>query len=207
MATDLFLIRHAEQLSATVPGGELISDDEDDLSALGKWQARRLAERLVRTVRLDALYSSSLLRALETAHPLSELARLETHVDGDLAELRIHLPPDITPQAALEAWLRTWRVPTEPALPDGESYLELQQRVASVIGSIVLAHPDQKVAVVTHGGVMMALFRYFLGIPIDHVMPAWARVDHTAIFHWRSLQVQDVSGWELVAANDTHHLD
>jgi 2,3-bisphosphoglycerate-dependent phosphoglycerate mutase len=207
LATDLFLIRHAQQLSATTPDGELVSDDEDSLSALGHWQAQRLAERLARTIRLDALYSSSLLRALETAQPLGELTRLETHIDGDLVELRIHLPPDITPQAAREAWLRTWRMPTEPALPDGESYVELQQRAASAIGSIVLAHPNQKVAVVTHGGVTTALFRYFLGVPAETVLQAWVHIDHTSIFHWRTFQIQGTSGWELLAANDTHHLD
>ena len=207
MATDLFLIRHAEQLSATVPGGDLISDDDDELSALGKWQARRLAERLVRTVRLDALYCSSLLRAMQTAQPISELTGLEAQIDNDIVELRINLPEDITPEAAREAWLRTWRVPAEPALPDGESYVELQQRAAESIGSMILAHPDQKVAVVTHGGVIEAMFRYFLGIPVDRVFPAWVQVDHTAIFHWQSFQLQSLNGWSLLAANDTHHLD
>jgi broad specificity phosphatase PhoE len=84
---ELWLIRHADAYH----GLEGLSDGLVDppLSRRGQDQARRLAARLA-PVRLDALWSSDLRRARETAEELSRGRSLPVRVDARLREVRTH---------------------------------------------------------------------------------------------------------------------
>jgi phosphohistidine phosphatase len=77
--TRLFVIRHAE----AAPGDP---DDMRSLTPEGREQARALGERLAREgVRLDALISSPLLRARETAAALARALSVPAETDDRLA--------------------------------------------------------------------------------------------------------------------------
>lgn len=78
---DLYIIRHGESM------GNIGHDDADPvLTELGKKQAQLLALRL-RNIKFDAILSSPLTRALQTATPLSELRNTPITVMDELYEV------------------------------------------------------------------------------------------------------------------------
>ncbi len=207
--THLYFIRHAQQLSTQQTGGRVLPDCEDGLTSLGQAQARYVAARVARQIRPDVLYTSPLKRAWQTAHYIGAATGLPLNVEPNLAELRLNCPPDAAAEADFEGWVRARRAPYVPPFPGGETLADLLQRGAQAFETITHAHWNQTIVIVTHGGLIEMVSFHLLGIPIERNLTAFMRCDHTAIFHWHWLEMQDiqVQGWELLAANDTHHLD
>jgi probable phosphoglycerate mutase len=123
-ATEVWLVRHGDCYEGMADG------EDPPLSPLGRAQARRLAERVSR-IRCDAVWSSPLRRALETARAI----RPDVHVDERLVELGTDLS-----DGRVEF--------TEP--PDG-----VQTRMRSVVDDVVAAHPGGRVIVVSHAGAIL----------------------------------------------------
>src|SRR5688500_1044189 len=92
--TELWLIRHGE--SEGNRAGLLQGQRDYPLSARGRQQAQRLAERLG-TVRFDALYSSDLTRALDTARAVSATIGLPVTLDPGLREIDYGAWSGLTP--------------------------------------------------------------------------------------------------------------
>ncbi len=205
--TDLYLIRHARQLSADAPDDQLLPDDQDGLTARGLDQARRLANYVEARIKPDALYASPLLRARQTAQAITDCTGLAPQLDDRLREIRLNFPSTTTANEIMSLWLKARRRVDQPAFAGGESWLNLQNRSVAVIERIAQAHAKQSIVIVTHGGVIETLFFYFLGIPLERSLQSFVHIDHTGIFHWRPFHLKEDSGWELLAANDTRHLD
>jgi len=207
--THLYFIRHAQQFSAHQDGGLVLADHEDGLTEKGHAQARRVAARVACHIQPDVLYSSSLLRAKQTAQYVSAATGLLLQVDPNLAELHLNCPPEATADADFDGWVRARRLPYTPSFPGGESLNDLLQRGAQAFETITHAHWGQKIVIVTHGGLIEMVNFHLLGIPIERNLVSFIRCDHTAIFHWHWLELRDINvqGWELSAVNDTHHLD
>src|SRR5260370_8385252 len=92
-AAEFFIVRHAD----AIPGeDEIIPSgiyDNLPLSSIGRKQAQALAERLA-DMSFDAVYSSPLLRCLETAAPLAKQLGMTPTVFEGLKEIRLaHLRP------------------------------------------------------------------------------------------------------------------
>src|SRR5579871_5535577 len=100
--TEVLLIRHGDALP---DAAEVVLDgkyDSQSLSALGRRQAQALAERL-RDAGIDAIFSSPIPRARQTAAPLAEILELEILEDRDLREVRLGpIGPAILPGATGE---------------------------------------------------------------------------------------------------------
>lgn len=207
--THLYLVRHAQQLSIQLPIGPVLADHEDGLTEKGHTQARRVAERIVRSLQPDALYCSPLLRARQTARHISSATGLPPIVDADLAELRLNCPPETTTALEFDGWVRARQYPYIPPFAGGEALVDLQRRGVQAFETLARTHWDKTVVIVTHGGWIEMVLYAVLGIPIEHNLSAFVRCDHAAIFHWHWLEYPDLQlrGWELAAANDTHHLE
>ena len=207
--THLYFIRHAQQFSAHQNGGLMLTDREDGLTEKGHAQARCVAARVAQHIQPDVLYSSPLLRAKQTAQHVSAATGLPLQVDPNLAELHLNCPPAATAEADFDGWVRARRLPYTPAFPGGEALVDLLRRGAQAFETITRTHWGQKIVIVTHGGLIEMVNFHLLGIPIERNLISFMRCDHTAIFHWHWLELSDihVQGWELLAANDTHHLD
>jgi probable phosphoglycerate mutase len=130
-ATEVLLIRH----------GDVYDDAEEDvdppLSAAGREQAQRLARRL-RQIEVDALYSSPLKRALETARAIG----LETKIEPRLVEVETTLDGD----SHIEV--------TEP--PD-----HVVERMRAAVADAVAAHPGGRVVMIGHG---VAILHYLCDV-------------------------------------------
>jgi broad specificity phosphatase PhoE len=207
--THLYFIRHAQQFSAHNEGGPVLADHEDGLTEKGHAQARRVAARVARHIQPDVLYSSPLLRARQTARHISAATGLPLNIDPNLAELRLNCPQEATANIDFDGWVRARRLPYTPPFPGGESLADLLRRGALAFDTIAQTYRGKTIVIVTHGGLIEMVNFHLLGIPIERNLISFMRCDHTAIFHWHWLELKDihVQGWELLAANDTHHLD
>ena len=207
--THLYLIRHAQQFSVHNDQGLLLADHEDGLTEKGHAQARRMAERVANDIQPHVLYCSPLLRARQTARHVSEATGLPLNIDANLAELRLNCPSDASAEIEFDGWVRARRYPYTPAFPGGEALADLQRRGAQAFEQITQTHWGRTIAVITHGGLIEMVLYHLLGIPIEHNLTTFVRCDHTSFFHWHWLEMKDfnLNGWELMTANDTHHLD
>ena len=199
--TELLFIRHGEtdwnrqqrfQGQIDVP-----------LNATGQAQAVRVAERLAAD-RHDALFSSDLQRARETAAPLAAgwrltpvaLAGFREQNFGVLEGLDV---PTIRARHP-DLWQRWLEHRADYALPGGESLRQFHTRVMTAVRELVESHAGSRLAVVTHGGVLDMLWRSAYGLPL-HGLRA-CEIPNTGLnrLRWAAGELQ-VESW-----GDAEHL-
>jgi len=166
--TTVLLIRHAEneyvkkgRLAGRLPGV--------NLNEHGLEQARMLAEKLAQ-LPLNAIYSSPLERAMQTAEPLAKSHQLEIIQRPGLLETDYGEWEDKTLKALRRRKL--WRLvqfaPTHMRFPGGESFAEIQLRISQEIQELCSQHSEKHViACVSHADPIKLAIAYFLGIPLD----------------------------------------
>ena len=67
----------------------------------------------------------------------------------------------------LEEWRRFNLFRSGSAAPQGETMLEVQARMLRLVERLCAAHPEQTVALVSHGDVIKATLAHYLGVPLD----------------------------------------
>jgi broad specificity phosphatase PhoE len=168
--TELLLIRHGEtdwnrdrrwQGQSDIP-----------LNGAGEAQARDLAKRL-RGSRLDAIFTSDLQRARQTAEAVAAVTGAPVREDRRLREIGLGawegmLGDEI--RARDTETYETFRArPTAARPPGGESVLEVQRRVLTVLRDVLHAFPEGRVAIVSHGLALAALKVALRRLPLDAV--------------------------------------
>jgi broad specificity phosphatase PhoE len=157
-ATTLFLIRHAQsQLNAQ---GRWQGLTDAPLSAQGLAQAQAL-ERELAGERLDAVVTSPLLRALETARRVAAPHGLVPELEAELRELDVGEWGGLTRGEIAIRWpaelVQFDSGDADARPPGGESRRELGLRVGRAAMALVLRHAGRRIALVTHLGVIAAL--------------------------------------------------
>jgi probable phosphoglycerate mutase len=196
------LIRHGE----TAWNAELRIQGHRDLplDETGFSQAEALARRLSGR-HFDAIYSSDLLRARQTAGPLARACKLPVRIDAALRERNFGCWEGMTREemraadAAMAEALSARRPDDVP--PGGESLRRHLERVLSCLSRLSSLHAGQTVAVVTHGGTLDLVYRHVHGIPIER--PRDFPLPNASI-NWLS-----VCGdrWRFTSWGDTAHLE
>ena len=162
----LFLIRHAltdqtgKRLYGWTPGVHL--------SERGREQAGEIAARFD-GLSLSAIYSSPLERCRETAEPIAATKRLAILTRRELGEVDYGRWTN-RPLAQLtrtKLWKTVQHLPSQAVFPEGESFLQVQERGLRAIGEIAASHPRQHVAVVSHGDVIRLLISHLAGAHVD----------------------------------------
>jgi probable phosphoglycerate mutase len=174
------------------------------LNDLGRRQAGRLADAL-RDEGLEQVIASDLGRAAATARALAAPLSLPLALDPCLRERAFGVLEGHTYDEIALRWpdaARRWRArDPEFAADGGETLVGFHARCVAAIERIALAHAGRSIAIVTHGGVLDALYREAAGIPLD-APRTWVlgnasinRVLHTP------------QGFTLVGWDDHGHLD
>ena len=127
------------------------------LNKAGRAQAQELAASLAETG-IDAVYSSDLLRAHETARIVADRLGLPVEVDAGLREVdvgdwagRVHSEIEGIDPEGFQRWQaggKGWN--------GGESYEQMGERVVASVLRIAARHPGDTLLIVTHGGSIRA---------------------------------------------------
>jgi broad specificity phosphatase PhoE len=137
------------------------------LTERGREQAEALAERLAH-VGLDAVYSSDLRRALDTASAVARRQGLDVQELQELREVDVGSWSGLTRDEAEERFpegFRRWRAGF-PGWDDGETYEEMADRVFAAVERIARGHEGGRLLVVSHGGPIRALHAAALGLDV-----------------------------------------
>jgi probable phosphoglycerate mutase len=164
-STTILLARHGETDWNAV--GRWQGHTDRALTERGRRQAIELAERLA-DVELDAVYSSDLLRAVETAEPVAKRLGLPLQTLPELREVDVGTWAGLTRDEVAERFpdgFRRWSE-WQTGLEEGETYDEMGERVVGAILRLASEHPGERILVVSHGGAIRALHAAAAGIDI-----------------------------------------
>lgn len=208
----LYLIRHGKtdahlekrRQSPTTPLGEF-----------GKKQAEALAEKMD-LAKIDHLYSSDWPRAIQTAEYLSRKAQLDIKTHPLVHEIEKHPQLDEIPDDS-ELNLKYIRESRENTdnfdwkfEGQGESLNDVIERAKKVIGFLENGHPNDTVAVVSHGVFMTVMTTLILlGPDFDKktfLKVSWSlKIDNTGVNSFR--YDPETKYWTMTCFNDHGHLE
>jgi probable phosphomutase (TIGR03848 family) len=166
-ATTILLVRHGQ----TPTTGKLLPGRAKGLHLAdeGHEQAAVVAERIGALGRVDAIYSSPLERAKETAAPIATARGLRTQIDRGLYECDFGdwTGRDLKELMKLPEWRTVQSAPSTFRFPSGESFTEMQTRMVSTLDRLRLAHPGGTIVCVSHADTIKAAVAHALGTHID----------------------------------------
>ena len=163
--TTILLARHGE--TDWNRDGRFQGHADPALNELGRRQARELGLRL-RGEQIDAIWSSDLGRAKQTAFYVASQVSCVVRLSGELREMDVGSWSGCTREEIAARWpeeYERWRE-TGRGWPDGEDFDAMQARVVEAILGVAAAHPDDQVLVVTHGGPMRAVHAHAVGMTL-----------------------------------------
>lgn len=165
VATTLILLRHGQTALSAEKRFSGLGDPP--LTELGESQAEKAAARLAEA-RLDAIVSSPLGRARQTAEAVAKATGLPVHVDEDLRETDFGAWEGRTFAEIRDRWpheMNAWLADPAVAPPGGESFQSAGHRVQRARERILAAHPGETVLLVSHVTPIKLLVRYALNAP------------------------------------------
>ncbi|MFM0518252.1 histidine phosphatase family protein [Caballeronia jiangsuensis] len=170
MTTQVLFIRHGETDWNRIK--RIQGHIDIPLSEHGFLQAEQLGARLAREGRIDAVYSSDLQRAQQTARPFADALGLELRLSEKLRErfygaFQGHDSDEINDKFPAEYVEWQTRDPGFSPPGDGESQRVFYHRVVHATEPIVAAHPGGRIAVVAHGGVLDCNYRFAMKLSLQ----------------------------------------
>jgi probable phosphoglycerate mutase len=199
--TRFIVVRHGQtrwNVEMRVQGQE-----DSPLTDEGLAQAEAIARRLAEE-RFDVLVSSDLGRALQTAEPIARRCGLPIVRDARLRERHFGegegLAYDEIDRRWPDAFSRVRETDPDAVIPGGETRRQFHDRVHRAFESLVREYEGKRVAVVTHGGVLAALYRMVHSIPVGrpHKIPI-SNASYNAIAF-------SADAWSVETWDDVGHL-
>jgi 2,3-bisphosphoglycerate-dependent phosphoglycerate mutase len=193
----IYLIRHGE--TDWNQENRMQGQTDIGLNALGIKQAKSIANGLPSTI--DAIVSSDLSRALDTARAIASTHAVTIEVDSSLREIHLGSWEGKTWQEIKANHLDSRGFPPSDAPHGGESLSAFFERSHKAFDSIVDRYRGRDVAIVTHGGVIKMILCSIRGIPIEqreHLV-----VDNASITVITA--AQEEHHFVIVRQNDTAH--
>ncbi|MDM8000786.1 MAG: histidine phosphatase family protein [Dehalococcoidia bacterium] len=198
----LILIRHGEtewNKQRRIQGCR----SDTRLSQKGLEEADRLAAAL-RNERVDAIYSSPLKRAAETAQIISDACKVKVQLVNELREIDAGALDGLFETELTGTYETAWRElgsgDASISLPGGESLLDVAKRTSWAIDRLLERHADGTVLVVAHLLVNLVMVCQLLGTDLS-------RVSHLRLAP-ASITILELTtqGNSLLLLNDTCHL-
>ena len=199
--TEIILIRHGE--TEWNLSGRWQGHADSALSPRGVAQAEALSMRMGKED-VDQVYASDLERAQHTARLAGSEANWTFSLMPELRERDLGVLEGLTTDEMLVEYPDVYRSFREDGPeyqpPGGESFKQFCDRCSSAVEKLALLHCGKKIVAVTHGGVLGAIFRYVLRIPLD--------ADRNFVLLNCSLNriQKDGDRWNLVSWGDVAHL-
>ncbi|MCD8351464.1 MAG: histidine phosphatase family protein [Planctomycetaceae bacterium] len=167
MQKEVYLLRHAEPETAYTK--RFLGRLDPGLSPTGVEQAT-LAGRRLREFRPQAIIASPLRRASETAAIVADACCLAVQTDPDLIEIDFGDLEGLTFAEASERYpgiTDSWQaLAGDFSFPGGERFIEFNRRCCNV-ASRIRSCPEERVALVAHGGVLRGILCNLLAVEAD----------------------------------------
>ena len=164
MTTRIYLLRHA---STTAPAGTFVGRTDIPLSGQGLERLNSLTDYLND---VDRWYCSPMLRSRQTFEVLGRQGsvRAEPVIDDRLREIdfgRWEMKTFADISAADPEGVKAWEKYPNFVFPEGEAVNEFILRIADML-DVFMSDDNEKIAVVTHGGVIRTMICLALGISV-----------------------------------------
>lgn len=196
----IYLIRHGRQSSK-------LCNVNVDLSEEGFRQAALVGERLF-PEKIQAVYSSDLIRAVQTAQAANLYWNVEHMVRPDLREISFGDMEGMS-DGEIAVKYRDFKLQMEKMeedlpYPGGECAADVVHRALPVFEELVNSGYE-RVAVVTHGGVIRSMAAYYLGLDLAKWRILGKSLENCSIteFSWDDSQKR----FTLERFNDYAHLE
>ena len=199
--TEIILIRHGE--TEWNSQKRMQGHSNSDLSEVGRGQIQELGE-LMKNVSFDHIYSSDSLRTRQTAEAITQYSGHTLQFDQRIREKNLGVFEGLTSTEAKERHPEVYRLfktaGANYVIDEGESTQQLLERALEFIEEIRLRHPQERVVMVTHGGVVRVLMKHALGLSID--APTRFIIKNTGIFGliWNE-------NWLVTQMGGVYHLE
>jgi broad specificity phosphatase PhoE len=141
-----------------------------DLNRDGRAEARRLARRL-HGIKLSAVLSGPLERAVQTAHAVASVQHLEVECVEALHEVDFGdwTGRTFSELERLPEWKQFVSRRSRHAPPHGEPIVAVQERIVSVMTRLAAQHRGAACALISHPEVLKAGIAHLLGLPLDQL--------------------------------------
>ena len=172
---ELVFVRHGQPERVIRHDGQ---PADPPLSSVGQQQAAAVAVWLSE-IGIDALYSSPMRRALQTASAISESTGLVPSVHEGLSEFDSDSPAYVPMEVLKETDRERWDELATGSFGDSERTAHFIATVNDAVDEIVAEHRSQRVALACHAGVVNAYLARCLGFDPDTFLKF--DVDYTSV--------------------------
>jgi probable phosphoglycerate mutase len=199
-ALEILLLRHAQ--SQGNEEGRFGGHGPTPLTAEGRAQAEATARALAREGGLTAIVSSDLVRAIQTAQPVSEATRVDIVTTPELRERSVGVFTGLTFAEAAErhpeAYQAMMRRDPNACPPEGETQWQCATRAQACFDRAVTANAEGRVLLVSHAFTLNLILRRLFNLSDSEFF----QTDNCALHRLRRRH----NGWTIVALNDRAHL-
>ncbi|HMK63971.1 MAG TPA: histidine phosphatase family protein [Acidimicrobiales bacterium] len=140
------------------------------LSDSGRLQAGRAAERIAALGKPPtAVYASPLERTVETARPIAKAIGCRVRIERGLVECDVGqwTGARLSTLRRRAEWRAVINTPSTFRFPGGESFAEMQLRMASTLDRLAERHAGERIVVVSHADPIKAAVAATAGVPMD----------------------------------------
>ncbi len=203
--TKLYLIRHGQ--SAGNAEGRFGGHSPTPLSDLGKEQAE-LTAKILSKEKIHAIYSSDLLRAVQTAQPLAKILDLPIIQSPDFRERHVGVLEGLTFEESKQKYPNDYYAlinrNINHVITKGESYRQLLRRTNLALREIFEVHRGEKVVIFSHTGAICFITLQLLGaINRRTINTPWLVTSNCGI---NRFEIRGRNNVRVLAVNDTRHL-
>lgn len=204
--THVVLIRHGQSLGNAE--GRFGGHTDTPLSPRGRKQAKATARALANE-KFDAIYSSDLPRAIETASPLANRVGVQLQTTDALRERSVGVMEGLTFEEAAEQHPEQYqallRRDFEHVLLGGESYRQMLDRASRKLDEAIAQYPGGRIVMFTHTGTICILILHLLGaLDAPDLKPVWIATSNCGIARF---DLRSDNFVRVLAINDTRHLE
>jgi probable phosphoglycerate mutase len=205
LSTHVVIIRHGQ--SQGNAEGRFGGHTDTPLSPRGRRQAEATARALA-SEKFDAIYSSDLPRAIETASPLSWLTNVPLETTDALRERSVGVMEGLTFEEAAEQHPEQYqallRRDFEHVLLGGESYRQTLDRASRKLDEVIEQHKGGRIALFAHTGTICILILHLMGaLDAPELKPVWIATANCGIARF---DLRDDGFVRVLVINDTRHL-
>lgn len=165
--TTILMVRHGQ----TPTTGKLLPGRAPGLhlADAGVQQAERAGERIAELTKVDAIYTSPMERARETAAPIGKAVGLRPKVVKGLIECDFGdwTGAELQKLMKLPEWRTVQKAPSTFRFPNGESFTEMQVRMITALDKLRAEHPGGVIVCVSHADTIKAAMAHALGTHLD----------------------------------------